>query len=343
MGDRLGKSRVQWIDLAKGMTMLLVIAGHSVFGGLRRVIFSFHMPLFFILSGLTYRCSTDERQLWQRCKKAAVHLLVPAAILIGTDILVEIIQMLLDGRASEMDGAYWTVKALTLVFSSGSRFFLGDMYIGRVGIPWFLIALFFGRTLFDLIQLKLRRWATPVCIALTVVGVVVGQWQWLPLSFDVVLASLFFLLLGNLLHRADMRPGALWKAVVAGMVWIGCVFLTWMLDGRYLEMAARSYELFPLCYLTAVAGTLMVCWISVFLEEHLAALVRPFVYIGKHSLELMCVHTLDHLWEGLYQGVSSNLVVTACVRVVVDLLVFMAYMVVKGRIGAARENKRSTV
>ena len=45
--------RVEWIDLAKGLGMLLVILGHCVcFGGImHNAIFAFHMPLFFILSG----------------------------------------------------------------------------------------------------------------------------------------------------------------------------------------------------------------------------------------------------------------------------------------------------
>lgn len=40
--------RVKWIDYAKGITMLLVIIGHTISDDLiRRMIFSFHMPLFF--------------------------------------------------------------------------------------------------------------------------------------------------------------------------------------------------------------------------------------------------------------------------------------------------------
>ena len=62
--------RVEWIDCAKGITMLLVILGHSVYGSLRGVIFSFHMPLFFIMSCLTYRMSVDMPQLVRKSKKA---------------------------------------------------------------------------------------------------------------------------------------------------------------------------------------------------------------------------------------------------------------------------------
>ena len=54
--------------------MLLVLLGHSVYGTLRGMIFSFHMPLFFILSCMTYRLSADTRQLGVQSKKAFFHL-----------------------------------------------------------------------------------------------------------------------------------------------------------------------------------------------------------------------------------------------------------------------------
>lgn len=333
MGERLDKNRVEWIDLAKGLTMLLVIAGHSVYGRLRGLIFSFHMPLFFILSGLTYRCSTDQRQLWQRCKKAAVHLLLPALFLIGTDILVEVVQLLLDGRGAELTGGFWAGKALAILFSSGSRFYIGDLQIGRVGIPWFLIVLFVSRTLFDLLHLKLARGLVPVCILLTVAGVALGQLQWLPFSFDVALASLSFLLCGHCLRGRDLQTGAAKKMFISAGIWCAGILLAWLLDARYLELASRHYNLFPICYITAVAGTLMVCQFSVSIAEHLRILKRPLVYCGRHSLELLCVHTLDHLWEKLYQGISSSEIVTACIRIGVDLVIFMIYMFIKEMFG----------
>lgn len=40
--------RIEFIDVAKGITILLVIVGHTIPEGLMRtLIYSFHMPLFF--------------------------------------------------------------------------------------------------------------------------------------------------------------------------------------------------------------------------------------------------------------------------------------------------------
>ena len=56
MGICKNKSeRVEWIDCAKGIGIILVIMGHSICPDtLLYWLYTFHMPLFFFLSGLTF-------------------------------------------------------------------------------------------------------------------------------------------------------------------------------------------------------------------------------------------------------------------------------------------------
>ena len=50
------KQRISWIDVTKGIAIYLVILGHSLIGlKVNDYIFAFHMPLFFIASGLLFR------------------------------------------------------------------------------------------------------------------------------------------------------------------------------------------------------------------------------------------------------------------------------------------------
>lgn len=52
----LNKERIIWIDYAKAIAMLFVIFGHVDSGNyLTNWIYSFHMPLFFLLSGITLK------------------------------------------------------------------------------------------------------------------------------------------------------------------------------------------------------------------------------------------------------------------------------------------------
>lgn len=68
-------TRIGWIDLAKGVGIILVVFGHVIVGmraaGLgsentwmvlaQKVVYSFHMPLFFFLAGLNVEHSLRKR------------------------------------------------------------------------------------------------------------------------------------------------------------------------------------------------------------------------------------------------------------------------------------------
>ena len=46
-------NRIEWLDVSKGIGIILVIIGHCVYlgGGMHNWIFSFHMPMFLSFLG----------------------------------------------------------------------------------------------------------------------------------------------------------------------------------------------------------------------------------------------------------------------------------------------------
>lgn len=78
--------RIQYLDNLKGFAILLVVLGHCVQSTVTgyddnpifKVIYSFHMPLFFMISGyVSYKYSFSWRQ---SVSKRAYQLLVPYCI-----------------------------------------------------------------------------------------------------------------------------------------------------------------------------------------------------------------------------------------------------------------------
>lgn len=74
--------RIEWIDIAKGIGMLLVIFGH--FGmnpaGKEAISFiksSFHMPLFFVLSGLLFKDGSSAKDCFTWSMKRFIALMIP--------------------------------------------------------------------------------------------------------------------------------------------------------------------------------------------------------------------------------------------------------------------------
>ncbi len=138
------KNRINYLDLARGFGILLVILGHisMISEGLRIYIVSFHIPLFFVVSGLLTGISEYDRG--QKDVKKAVSgkfrsMILPYFIFSVLDILIYIAYYLVTGR----DGGWPTVFSdviQTLTFYGFS-------------VLWFLPALFGAEALF----LSLRR------------------------------------------------------------------------------------------------------------------------------------------------------------------------------------------
>lgn len=79
------QKRLFYLDVMKGILIILVILGHSIQDTISdyqnnflfRFIYSFHMPLFFAISGyLTFKNKYDKTLL----KKRALQLLVPFGV-----------------------------------------------------------------------------------------------------------------------------------------------------------------------------------------------------------------------------------------------------------------------
>ena len=64
------QKRVLYIDIAKGIGILLVVLAHNDLSGyhpyLHRLIYAFHMPLFFFLSGIFFKPERKFKELFKR-------------------------------------------------------------------------------------------------------------------------------------------------------------------------------------------------------------------------------------------------------------------------------------
>ena len=67
------KRRISWIDVAKGLGIIFIVIGHSLkTGWLREYLYSFHVPFFFFLSGITYRYKEEKKNFWNKKIKSIV-------------------------------------------------------------------------------------------------------------------------------------------------------------------------------------------------------------------------------------------------------------------------------
>lgn len=328
----MGKRRIEWVDCAKGIGIILVIIGHTVNNGkygssLKGMIFSFHMPLFFILSCMTFKCSENIEQYRKKTIHALKHLAMPA---IGVFALVIIIECRRNVNLI-FDLNYWKQEMYCLLFASGAEVEFNGFKVRGIGIPWFFFVLFIGRTIFDYLHLCFEeKQLGIISIISCMIGIFFGSIQWLPFSLDIALAVMPFFYFGYKLKKMKVEEQAFKKTFTWGIVWISTLYITFpdYNNWTYLELAMRRYNLFPICYLTAIAGTMMTIEFSLLICNKLGRIMKPIMYIGRNSLYLLCIHIMEYNWYKIWY-IENHQFYSAIKRTIVDLLILIVFMCVK--------------
>ena len=251
----MGNKRLDWIDIAKGIAMILVIVGHTVPNPspLRHAIFSFHMPVFFFLAGYTFRPKP-----WRELLSGSVpRLLVPYLVLA---LAWQMPTFLMSGAS--LTGGTLVAELETILFASGVD--VPGFGVAAVGMAWFLAALFTSRLLFNVLVRLFDRhgigavWQGVVCAAIAFCGLSVSRYfgVYLPLDLDLSCYIVLLMWVGYTARQRGLEPsvGKPLLFIGVGVAWLVLAALSGLelssrrVDGLWL----RQLPLLPAA--TACAG-----------------------------------------------------------------------------------------
>ena len=319
----MNNQRIEYLDVARGIGMLLVIAGHTIGGLGRDIIFSFHMPLFFILSGITFRIPQNLKEYITMTKKNVLSLLAPTLCVFFVNIISSIVKGGMDSNIY-----FWKSKVLSLIWGAGTDLTIGNRIIPALGITWFLIVLFWTKEIFGAFSIMISQksflWLSFV---LFTVGGICGKYFYLPLSFDISLCALPMILLGAYLI-SDREPSLFY--IVGGLIWLLCFVLYRLFGFASMDMADRNYPLFPVSFIGACGAS--ICFIYVcYLTNRIRIFSRCFGFIGRNSLLLLIAHAIDFYLPNIWQ-ITEHSYLNVLVRVLEDFVLFLALYCMKKRI-----------
>ena len=291
--------RIDWIDIAKGIAILLVIIGHTVkFGSASRTfIFSFHMPLFFVLSGYTYRVAEDFATFKKHVLNNIKHLLIPAIGIVLFNLLAHWI----------LEGTY-TMPALAhqAKYYLAAFFWASGVKVGpypALGAAWFLVSLLGAKLILDSVWLLFgKKECGYLVVLVALLGMALGvKRRWLPFNLDVTMVVVFFLYAGMLLRRYSSilsnYRGVLFG--IAVVVWITCLNF-----GFHIELASRKYPFLVLSILEGIFGTMAICNFckGFAVRQRISNVLR---FIGCHTLLIFSIHCVD--WTGYFIWRNPNM------------------------------------
>ena len=208
--------RLKWIDIAKGIAILCVIIGHSCDGFVRILIYSFHMPLLFIISGYTIKESPIDG-IVERELKDAKRLLIPCLWVRFAGVLYEIFYL----RKDFISSIIQNINAL--LWGNHISYRYGCLTLQMVGFIWFLIALFWAKLLYRLICSTISS-DNRIIIFLfgTFFSEILANYIIFPQGWDLVFVIMFYFEIGQLFKACDEKcvriPVGLSLPLVGGVV-----------------------------------------------------------------------------------------------------------------------------
>lgn len=329
---RAAAERVDWVDSIRGIGMILVFYGHVLQNGIAaasttaaaqmRIIYSFHMPLFFLMSGFFFKPAPRPGE---RLRQLALRRLVPV-------LFFGVLLLPLWVHSEATPTVSWRQEAF---------FMAGSYAMGRPLLDWptwFLVCLFVCEVLamftIGRLQSGVARWLPAVvCLVAGTLwsnhslsprdgaAYVVGRTWFLSES----LVALGFFALGHalfpVLRRQSRRRGWMLGIFIVGAVVAATTARLNPAAGECVMMAARRQGALVPFVGTALAGSLAAVALGVLLAP--AQWLRA---VGRNTLPLLGLnglffHYANHRLAERLLGTPLNPTLDALVITAVSLAV----------------------
>lgn len=279
------QKNIEWIDSLKAIGIILVVLGHA--GPtlhLVNYIYSFHMPLFFFISG--YLFSLDRHpQLINFVKSRARGLLIPYLTFAVMGIIIYYVTNNLGTQMSETPSilsAFWE-----MIVSKRNYIFFN--------VPiWYLTCLFLVTVIYYLLRKYIKNDLIILTILLLIgsIGFIkfktVESLHTLPWSFDATMYYLFYYGAGNLLriHKTKIRYK---NAINLLMLVSNLIILFWQGSFEFIYSLHMPFNQNLYNYLMSIfisgCGIGSCVYVSKFIK------LKPILYLGKNSLVILGLHS----------------------------------------------------
>lgn len=272
--------RIDYIDLFRAFGIILMVMGHIYFGGIfDKIIHSFHMPMFFIISGYFYK----DQKIGMLIKKRFFTLIIPYLIFGIFHIIVYcIIQH--EFRIEYLYRLLWDNTTLGVPIS---------------GALWFLTAMFISDITYASIQHMVNNSTvkTMIIVLISLTGIILSSFLpfKLPFALDAALVSVGLIHCGKIIREKhqEILELKIWQCLL-----ITVFFTTLAYINGYVNMREGKYGIWPLFWINAIGLT--VAWWNFFRyigmyfnrNKIFHKLKKWLEEIGKNSIVYLCFNQL---------------------------------------------------
>jgi len=283
--------RIEFIDIAKGITIFLVVWGHTSTNSemqgpdcplIVKILYSFHMPLFFFLSGLSMTVASEKIHTeWKSfLQKNILTVALPYFI--------------------------WALIYCTFSFTNVSWILYGSWQaLGKVATLtslWFLSSLFVARILVQLvITYSPHKLWFPIAVVMVVIGLFLPHISiGYPWCADIAFVAAGCILLGALFKKPFIELGVQKISIMLGLLAVSIILFVasiYIDDDNFtiMLMCKGSYGIGIGPVVRVICGSFIVLLISLILRQYSertthTGLIGFFRYVGQYTLGVFILH-----------------------------------------------------
>lgn len=270
------KKRIEWIDVAKGISIILVVYGHTGLDGVvADWLKSFRMPFFFIISGILFNYAKYP-SIYDFLKKRKNTILRPYIIF-----------------------SLFIFSWLNILHSSYVPSF-SELYSGWISYAlWFIPVLIMSQMLYYFIRKYFNDKILILCIIFSaLIGYIMSYYNihlWFKL--EVVFTACFYYGLGNLSKNILIKviENSNFRIITFIMIISFLIsFFASIYSSSIIDLCFNKLGDLRVSYIIAICGTIfMICFSKILCSYnsfYSRALVKCFIYTGKNSYVILAFH-----------------------------------------------------
>lgn len=282
------------IDIMKGIGIILVMLGHQNLP-INTFIYSFHMPLFFIIGGYLYKANSILSSIKKDFRRLIIPYIFASSLIIGNELLMSIIKS---------DNSYVFNSIIASIYGSGQSYD-GALFakVPSIGAIWFLLALFWTKNIFNILHKYLNDKILFIsCIVMSIAASYIDHnIANIPFSILPGVSALIFYYLGFHAKNFNLRS----------YYYLFCI-LIWFIAINYshLYMVRCSFGCYPIDIIGACGGTIVVFLISKYTHGTSVKFSYIFRWFGVNSLAILCFHAFrinNNIWS--YFGINNTIII----------------------------------
>lgn len=273
--------RLPYIDVAKGFAIWLMIVGHlNISEQIQIYIYSFHIPLFFFISGIFFR---NNKPFFQNLESAVRGLLFPYFFFSVINLSICWISPYLHPEL------YYNMDSIDVFRAAISGIFIGtDRVTSTSFLPfgplWFLVALFVVRVFCSAFSSFIKNEYLMV-VACFMGSITLFYFISVPVySFQSAMLSTPFFCIGFLLRKIDFQ-NIRFKPIFFLLLLI-YFFAVIPLNGKCDSDAAVYGNWMFVYYVNALVGII----ITLLLSSYVSRFVHVIESVGKNTLVILGMH-----------------------------------------------------